>query len=200
MKLTDSISWPLLGWAVSPKVRLKIILPKQLQLLRQQSSRMHVAPSIQCIDQVLTGVSTKTSIRLCCTIKMILKCVQFGWIIVISRKRWCFYKKFFISFLLLKTTILVHFIAERRPTSVQLILYTFSFFRRKWSCGYPITGRSLNHAVTPIAKPVPSLSLQLQMSKSTHTHTQATLGKLEHLRCKKDCNCVEMESVGSVEK
>lgn len=76
------ISWPSLGWAAPLKVRLKKISPEQLRLLRRQCNRMHVAPSIRCVDQVLTG--TRTSICLCCTIEMNLKYVQSGWIIMFS--------------------------------------------------------------------------------------------------------------------
>lgn len=82
MKLTNCITWPSLGWAAPLKVRLKQISPEQLRLLRRQCNRMHVAPSIRCVDQVLTG--TRTSICLCCTIEMNLKYVQSGWIIMFS--------------------------------------------------------------------------------------------------------------------
>lgn len=68
------------------------------------------------------------------------------------------------------------------------------FFRRKWSCVYPITGRSLNHAVTLPAKPFHSV----YNDRYANAHTQATLINLEHLCCKNDCNYVKMESAGSV--
>lgn len=101
----------------------------------------------------------------------------------------------FLKIRLLKRTILVHFIAERRPTSVQLIFYTPIFLGGSKATCLQLQADCLIMLSPSLQNHFPC-SVYIYRWANALTHTQATMGKLEHLCSKKDCNCMEMESAG----